>query len=161
MEVEVFNQSRTGHRTPLGKASISLKSLIAVQTNNEKTDFKISLVHENKQQGFILMKGYLTVPEEVEELKVIAETNQKSKPLTNELSTGNSANKDKVGKDLSNNNQVSAPMIPNLYKGSSKTLSLILNNLEAKELFDTGTNRDKQDPSLHIKIGQQSFSTNR
>lgn len=49
----------------------------------------------------------------------------------------------------------------NTYKGPCKLLTLTLESLEAKELVDKGTFYDPQDPLLQIKIGSQSFSTER
>jgi hypothetical protein len=139
---------------------------VAVGTTNEKTDIKVPLTFENNQQGFVLMKGILTVPaansDKLEELKVVAEVDQKNKSLT----TGNAVIEKKLGNNIVSNNQAQVPIdktdsVHKPYKGASKTLTLNINNLEVKELFDSGTWLDKQDPSLQIKIGKQVFSTNR
>ena len=47
------------------------------------------------------------------------------------------------------------------YEGRSQTLTLIVDQMEAKELVDTGGMLDKQDPALQIKIGKQVYSTQR
>jgi hypothetical protein len=49
----------------------------------------------------------------------------------------------------------------NNYNGTSKLLTLTLENLEVKELVNKGSFVDKQDPSLQIKIGNNKFSTER
>jgi hypothetical protein len=151
MEVEVFNQNLTGHRTHLGKGAISLRFFIAVSKGKEFTDMKVPLTFEGKQKGFVMMKGHLEAGEEVQELQVVKEEDKKGK----------------ISTDKGTNNQATVPTakldiaIQKPYQGPAKSLSLFLSGLEVKELVDTGRMLDKQDPMLQIKFGDQTFSTER
>lgn len=40
-------------------------------------------------------------------------------------------------------------------------MKLILKTIKAKDLLDTGSMLDKQDPAIEIKIGKQTFKTQR
>ena len=161
-------------KTHLGRNKLSLKKLIP--KFNESIKFVIDLTFFKKgketKKGKVLLRGTLTSSVQVKDsVNVPIKKEIVPQPIVSDSNKG--TNNDVKANDSipieSQNNEVikgevkiaKPPTLFKPYEGKSQTLTLIMDQLEAKELVDTGGMLDKQDPALQIKIGKQVYSTQR
>ena len=135
--MEVFNESKRGSKVHVGKGSVSLKSVLP--SAEHKVLFIIDLVHVDKKKevrkGKVILHGILRSIEEIPQ--------KQSTPVIEPLEAD--------------------PIQPPLATAIAPTEAYLLtvDDFHAKDLTDTGTFYDPQDPSLTVIVGKSKFSTSR
>ena len=130
----MFNESLVGHKVHVGKGQKILRELISNFGSLEQ--YSLPLVHTDKKKEIV--KGVLSFKCSVDptvESSVI--------PPSVEVESGKDGAKGEKG-----------PSIPS-------QLTLVVSDMEAMDLVDTGSYLDPQDPSLTLTIAEKSFSTER
>ncbi len=137
---------------------------------NKSTPIRVDLIHNKKfQKGFINCSGILvlipskgaTPPVKMEEKVQVSES--KKEPTTKDIQGDSS----KVGgkPELNHSEELkqgsSIEIKPLIIEDKAGTLKLTLTSFDARELIDTGSSEDNQDPCMEISIGKQAFKTER
>jgi hypothetical protein len=136
--VEVFNESSSGNKLPIGKGKIAIKS--AVPSLEKSFSFLIQLIYTDKkskssEKGQVEMTGKL-------------------QNILDSISNAEPRKADTIDSEI-----VQPSDDYSLVKG--KKYFLIIDKLEAIDLLDTGSFLDQQDPSLSLKVGGVQFNSAR
>ena len=170
MKFEVSNESSIGLKKHIGSGQIKLKDEIS--EFNKHTMIEVALTH-NPGSKNALVKGKLKLRVMVE--KQLDPSAQKSAPDSSITRAPEKGEEDDDDDDESELNIISAadavkivdaqpPSRPDVAAGLDANVKLLVVRVEgfhAKDLANTGSFVDKQDPSLTVRIGKKSFETKR
>lgn len=176
IEVEVFNVSKSGSKTHVGAAKAKMKD-VAPQVGGF-CSYIFDLVYRKKgveeKIGQVVLRAKLAVaPSTVEPV----DDNVKPTPTVAATPTTQKTDaavkpKDEVKQPEtvpSSNKQPakgtdpapSTTVPPATSKGKPSQLRLVLDGLQAKELVDTGSFMDGQDPAMRVTVGGEEKITQR
>ena len=169
MKFEVSNESSIGMKKHVGSGQIKFKDEIT--EFNKHTMIEVNLTH-NPGSKHALAKGKLKLRVMVE--KQLDPSAQKEIPDSS-LNKAPKKGEEDEDDDESELNIIPAadavktvdaqpPSLPDLAAGLDANVKVLVVRLEgfhAKDLADTGSFVDKQDPSLSVRIGKKSFETKR
>lgn len=129
MKVEVFNESATGNKAHLGLGQVVLKN--AIPRLDQQTTFIVDLIYRSKKKEE--QKGKVV-------LKGILHSGEI--PVA-------TAGPPKIEADSTTASQ----------RESNSVYLLTVKDFYAKDLTNTGSILDSQDPSLTVTVGKSKFST--
>ena len=133
----MFNESLAGSKVHIGKGQKILRELISNFGSLEQ--YSLPLVHADKKKE--IAKGVLSFKCSVE-------------PTLESSASPASTTALEVESEKGSDKSEKGPSIPS-------QLTLVVSDMEAMDLVDTGSYLDSQDPSLTLTIAEKSFSTAR
>ena len=171
MKVEVSNESSIGLKKHVGSGQIKLKDEIS--EFNKYSIIEVILIH-NPGSKSALTKGKLKMRVMVEKQvgassapvqKTIPDPGLTKGPVNGEEEDDESELNIIPATDAVKTADVAQPQSrPDLAAGLDANVKVLVVRVEgfyAKDLVDTGSFVDKQDPSLTVRIGGKSFETKR
>ena len=143
LKVDVFNESSSGKKTPIGSGRVRLSDFS--QIGKEFTmvvNLTYSAKKKEEQKGKVILKG------------TIFSGSPPKDPNPTSVSV-------KVPEKKTTDNPTPSQSTPSSSSASPSAYLLTLNDFFARDLFDTGSLLDPQDPSLTVTVGKSTFSTKR